>query len=129
MTTKYIIQRSTYLIGTMRNPQLLNLPRLLRSPLINLSSIRPLTLQRLLHVLRIQLILLILSLQLQIPALCLVVQSECFRVRRVRFGFAFDGLGLLGLEFGELFDCCAESLFFGFGFGSYDFGDKFTVFS
>jgi len=50
-------------------------------------------------------------------------------VHSVRFGLAFDSLGLLGLEFGELLRRCGECLLFGFGFRFDDFGETFAVFA
>jgi hypothetical protein len=47
----------------------------------------------------------------------------------MRFRFAFDGLGLLGLEFGKLLYGCSQGLFFGFGFGFDDFGKTFALFA
>ena len=119
----------THFISIARHPKLLDLFSLFRYPIADIPSIRPLVLQRLLHILHIKLIFFVLCLEQQVLALSLMVQRKSFGVRSVRFGLAFDSLGLLGLEFGELLRRCGESLLFGFRFGSDDFGETFAVFS
>jgi hypothetical protein len=120
---------STHFIRIARDPKLLNLFSLFRYPIADISSIRPLILQRLLHILHIKLIFFVLCLEQQVLALSLMVQRKSLGVCGVRFGLAFDSLGLLGLEFGELLCRCSESLLFGFGFRSDDFGKTFAIFS